>query len=65
MGSMDGKIAIVTGSTQGLGSAIALLFANRGAAGLVICGRKEAKGRAKVDESKRRTARRPSLSRGT
>jgi NAD(P)-dependent dehydrogenase (short-subunit alcohol dehydrogenase family) len=53
MGSMDGKIAIVTGSTQGLGSAIALLFANRGAAGLVICGRKEAKGRAKVDEIKK------------
>jgi NAD(P)-dependent dehydrogenase (short-subunit alcohol dehydrogenase family) len=53
MGSMDGKIAIVTGSTQGLGSAVALLFAKRGAAGLVICGRNEAKGRAKVDEIKK------------
>jgi NAD(P)-dependent dehydrogenase (short-subunit alcohol dehydrogenase family) len=46
---MDGKIAIVSGTTQGLGSAVACLFAKRGAAGLVICGRNEAKGRAKVD----------------
>ena len=28
--SMDGKIAVVTGSTQGLGEAIAHLFADRG-----------------------------------
>jgi len=53
MGSMDGKIAIVTGSTQGLGAAVASLFAERGAAGLVICGRNEAKGRAKVEEIKK------------
>jgi NAD(P)-dependent dehydrogenase (short-subunit alcohol dehydrogenase family) len=36
-----GKIAVVTGSTQGLGEATARLFAERGAAGLVICGRNE------------------------
>ena len=45
--SLEGKIAIVTGSTQGLGEAIAHLFADRGAAGLVITGRNAEKG-AKV-----------------
>jgi NAD(P)-dependent dehydrogenase (short-subunit alcohol dehydrogenase family) len=37
--SMDGKIAVVTGSTQGLGETIAHLFADRGCSGLVIAGR--------------------------
>ena len=40
----DGKIAIITGGTQGLGLATAQLFAKRGAAGLVICGRNAKKG---------------------
>ena len=45
--SMDGKIAVVTGSTQGLGEAIAKLFVERGVAGLVITGRNKERG-AKV-----------------
>ncbi len=46
LGSLAGKYAIVTGSTQGLGEAIARLFAARGAAGLIVCGRNEARGTA-------------------
>lgn len=40
----EGKIAIVTGGTQGLGEAVARLFAARGAAGVVICGRNRENG---------------------
>jgi NAD(P)-dependent dehydrogenase (short-subunit alcohol dehydrogenase family) len=46
MSRLDTKIAVVTGSTQGLGAAIARLFAERGAAGLVTCGRSKEKGEA-------------------
>ena len=42
--SLEGKVAVVTGSTQGLGEAIAHLFAERGVAGLVITGRNEKNG---------------------
>jgi NAD(P)-dependent dehydrogenase (short-subunit alcohol dehydrogenase family) len=45
--SLDGKIAVVTGSTQGLGETIAKLFASRGVKGLVIAGR-NAKNGARV-----------------
>ena len=44
--SLAGKYAIVTGSTQGLGEAIARLFVERGVAGLVICGRHRERGAA-------------------
>ena len=43
---IDGSIAIVTGGTQGLGEGIASLLVERGAKGLVICGRNADKGRA-------------------
>lgn len=45
--SMDGKTAVVTGSTQGLGETIAHLFADRGAKNIVITGRNAERG-AKV-----------------
>ena len=43
---MQGRIAVVTGGTQGLGEAIARRFAADGAAGLVICGRNAGRGAA-------------------
>ena len=43
-GRFEGKVAVVTGGTQGIGHAAARLLAERGAAGLVICGRNEERG---------------------
>ena len=50
MSKLQDKIAAITGSTQGLGAAIALLFAEEGARGVVICGRNRAKGEALADK---------------
>ena len=50
MNRLDGKIAVITGGTQGLGAAIARLFAEAGAAGLVIVGRGVDKGKAVARE---------------
>ncbi|ABQ31518.1 SDR family oxidoreductase [Acidiphilium cryptum] len=50
MAQLSGKIAIVSGGTQGLGLAIARLFAERDAAGLVTCGRSREKGEARARE---------------
>jgi len=44
LNQFEGRYAVITGGTQGLGEATARLFAKRGAAGLVICGRNEEKG---------------------
>jgi len=44
--SLRGKYAVITGSTQGLGEATARLFAERGAAGLIITGRNAERGAA-------------------
>lgn len=46
MNRIGGKIAVITGGTQGLGAAIARLFAKAGAAGIAIVGRDQAKGEA-------------------
>lgn len=50
MAQFSNKVAIVTGSTQGLGLAVATLLAERGAKGLVLCGRSKDKGEARAKE---------------
>ena len=50
MNRVDGKIAVVTGGTQGLGKAIAKKFAELGARGIIICGRNKENGRKVINE---------------
>ena len=49
MKRLENKIAIVTGSTSGIGIGIANLYAREGAT-VVICGRREERGQEIVDE---------------
>jgi NAD(P)-dependent dehydrogenase (short-subunit alcohol dehydrogenase family) len=45
-GPLAGKVAAITGGTQGVGEAVARLFAARGAAGVALCGRSVERGEA-------------------
>ena len=51
MGKLDGKVAIITGSTSGMGRDTAYLFAKEGAK-VVVTGRNEARAKAVVDQIK-------------
>ncbi|MBQ6220366.1 MAG: glucose 1-dehydrogenase [Methanosphaera sp.] len=51
MGKLDGKVAIVTGATSGMGRATAKLFAEEGAK-VVVTGRNEERAKAVVDDIK-------------
>ena len=56
MNNFAGKVAVITGGTQGVGAAIARQLAENGASGIIICGRNQEKGRLVADEIMSRTA---------
>ncbi|MBQ7714226.1 MAG: SDR family oxidoreductase [Oscillospiraceae bacterium] len=51
MGKLDGKVALITGSTSGMGRDTAYLFAKEGAK-VIVTGRNEARAKAVVDKIK-------------
>ncbi len=50
LSSFEGKYAVVTGGTQGLGETTARLFARRGAAGILLVGRNAERGKAVAED---------------
>lgn len=50
-----GRVCVVTGGTQGLGEATARLFAQRGAAGVALCGRNVQNGESVASSIKQET----------
>jgi len=50
MPSLENKVIVVTGGTQGVGESVALHAAECGASGIVICGRTVERGQAVVDQ---------------
>ena len=50
LNSFKDKYAVITGSTQGLGETTAKLLAERGAAGIIVTGRNEERGRAVAED---------------
>ncbi|TPK91144.1 SDR family oxidoreductase [Mesorhizobium sp. B2-4-17] len=55
MNRVDRKFAVITGGTQGLGAAIAMHFADAGAAGIITCGRNADKGGAVAEAIEAKT----------
>jgi len=51
-GSLDGRVAVITGSTRSIGRAIAEAFVADGAT-VVISGRSEVKGKQALEELRR------------
>ena len=51
MGKLDGKVAIITGSTSGMGRDTAYLFAKEGAK-VVVTGRNEERAKSAVEKIK-------------
>lgn len=44
--TLDSRVFVVTGGTQGLGETTARILAQRGAAGVTVCGRNQQRGEA-------------------